>query len=373
MNRLHIFGMMALAVAGLTSCEADDDPKIQTPTEFVLNTPPFADQLYELQSGHVIEFTCSQPNYGLTLAPSYSIEVSLYDDFGASLPQPEEGDEEATPYSVSILPLNPNSATIQIEDAALCEAILAMRGITDEASYTQAVSTVYVRAHAAINGQAVTSIANTNGNVVLKQVQDYSVFADAKIQMLYTPGNANGWNQGASMKLAGYGDKEGKDYIKYRGLAYLNGEFKFTNQPDWNGINYGFASEGNLSTDGGAGNLPLPAEGAGLYWIDVNVKDLTYTTTYVSSFAVIGDLNGWNADAPLELTPDADYKIWTYTGTFTGGGFKFIVNGPTSGWNINYGGPLEDLTFDGANIQDTAGEHTVTVDLSNLPYTATFE
>lgn len=40
MNRLHIYGMMALAVAGLVSCEPDDSPKIQEPTEFVLNTPP---------------------------------------------------------------------------------------------------------------------------------------------------------------------------------------------------------------------------------------------------------------------------------------------------------------------------------------------
>ncbi len=61
MNKLHIFGMMALAVAGLTACEPDDSPKSQEPTEFVLNTPPFATELYQLKAGNTIELTCSQP------------------------------------------------------------------------------------------------------------------------------------------------------------------------------------------------------------------------------------------------------------------------------------------------------------------------
>ena len=57
MNKLHIFGMMALAMVSFTSCEDDTDPKLQEPTEFVLNTPPFATQLYDLTPNGVLSLT----------------------------------------------------------------------------------------------------------------------------------------------------------------------------------------------------------------------------------------------------------------------------------------------------------------------------
>ena len=105
--KLHIFGLMALAVAGLTSCEADKDPVLQEPTEFKVNTPPFVNQLYDLSPDGVMEITCSQPNYGLALAPTYTAEVSIYPDFGESLPAPAPDDEDLTavePYYVEELP-----------------------------------------------------------------------------------------------------------------------------------------------------------------------------------------------------------------------------------------------------------------------------
>ena len=373
MNRLYIFGMMALALAGLTSCEPDDSPKIQEPTEFILNTPPFADQLYQLQRGHTMEFTCSQPNYGLTLAPTYALEVSLYNDFGASLPTPEEGVETA-PYSVVINPVDPVSAVMTIEDQALSDAILNMRGISEEKDYTPAVNTLYVRAIATLNGHATTTIISTNPTVVLTQVADYFSF-EAEMPLLYTPGNSNGWNQEASMKLMGYQQDEATgEWIKYRGLVYLNGEFKFTNQPDWNGINYGNAgADGKLSTDGGAGNLTLPETGEGLYFVDVDVKNLTYTLAFVSSLGVVGDFQGWDAGAPAEMEHSDDYKTWTWTGDMADGGYKFIINGPTTQWAINYGGPADGLTFDGPNLSSTSGSHTITLKLGEVPYKATFE
>ncbi len=75
--KLHIFGLMALAVAGLTSCEADKDPVLQEPTEFKVNTPPFVNQLYDLSPDGVMEITCSQPNYGLALASARAFPLPL--------------------------------------------------------------------------------------------------------------------------------------------------------------------------------------------------------------------------------------------------------------------------------------------------------
>ena len=359
---------MALAAAGLTSCEPDDDPQIQEPTEFILNTPPFAGQLYQLQRGHTMEFTCSQPNYGLTLAPTYTLEVSLYNDFGASQPAPAEG-EEAAPYSVLISPVDPVSAVMVVEDKTLSDAILSMRGISEEKDYTPAVNTVYVRAIASLNGQA--EIVSTNPAVVLEQVADYFSL-EADMPLIYTPGNSNGWNQANSMPLSGYEQDEATgEWTKYRGLVYLNGEFKFDTTLDWS-LNYGDdGNDGKLDQNGA--NIPLPETGEGLYFIDLNIKALTYTLTYISSFGITGDLNGWTTDAPAEMEHSDDYKIWTWEGDMADGGFKFILNGPTTQWTLNYGGPADGLTFNGPNISSTAGQHKVTVNLSTVPYTATVE
>ncbi|MCM1521957.1 MAG: hypothetical protein NC039_04820 [Muribaculaceae bacterium] len=374
MNKLQIFGMMALAVAGLTSCEPDDSPVIQEPTEFVLNTPPFASELYQLTNGNTIEFTCSQPNYGLTLAPAYSIEVSIHEDFGASLEPIDPQDEEAIPYSVVIVPDNPYSAVIEIKDQSVSNAILAMRGITEEGDYTESIQPLYVRAIASINNQDITTIVSNT--ITLPQVKDY-MSLESSYPVLYVPGSANGWNQEASMQLLGYEkDAESGQWIKFRGLTFLNGEFKFTDKPNWDGTNFGFKAEGQLDTDGGAGNLPLPESGEGLYWVEVDIKALTYSATIVSSFGLAGDFNGWNAAAPAEFTEHtADCKKWTYTGELADGGYKFIINGPTNSnaWAINYGGPADEVTFDGPNLPATAGTHTVTLDLSVIPYTVTYQ
>jgi hypothetical protein len=54
-------------------------------------------------------------------------------------------------------------------------------------------------------------------------------------------------------------------------------EFKFTSQPNWEGTNYGAgANPGELSTDGGAGNLEVPAAGTYLFTVDINNLTWTY-------------------------------------------------------------------------------------------------
>ena len=194
MNKLHIFGMMALAMVSFTSCEDDTDPKLQEPTEFVLNTPPFATQLYDLTPNGVIELTCSQPNYGLTLATTYGVEISMLEDFGANLPAPGEGE---APHAVTILPVNPQSAVIEIPESKIAEAICAMRGITSEEEYTEIPAhPLYVRALAHINNQPATKI--TSNTVTLTQVKGYCAFEAKVYDVIYTPGNSNGWSHGDS-------------------------------------------------------------------------------------------------------------------------------------------------------------------------------
>lgn len=182
------------------------------------------------------------------------------------------------------------------------------------------------------------------------------------IPYLYTPGNSNGWNQTSSQML--FTD----DYANYRGFVHLNGGFKFTNAPDWNHTNYGWAADGELSTDPGAGNLD--AANDALYWVNVDVPGLTYNITEITSLGIIGDATPKGWDGQTNLTASADFLTWTGDFTLTGGKeLKFRAN---DNWDINLGGDLDDLSVGGPNIKiDADGTYTVTLNLATLPYTAT--
>lgn len=187
-------------------------------------------------------------------------------------------------------------------------------------------------------------------------------FASA-VDFLYTPGDANGWNQSASQVLYT------NNYEDYYGYAYLStGGFKFTSAPDWNHTNYGLSSTpGALDTDGSAGNLTV--EETGLYWCHVNTVTLTYEVTLISTYGVIGDSTPGGWDASTALTPSEDFLTWEGDIEFVGGEFKFRAN---DDWGINLGGALENLTQDGSNIASPGeGTYHVVLNLGNYPYSAT--
>lgn len=361
MNRNTILACASLLLGGMgmVSCEADKEPVLQQPTEFVLNTPAFADQLYQLASNSVLELTVSQPNYGMALAPEYSVDVSLLEDFGAGQAAPAEGE---APLWANVQVVNPHSAVLTIEEQRIAEAMCAMMGITEDNFESVTINTVplYVRINAIIEGQPSTAI--TSNTVKLAQVLTYFQAPIKADLTLWTPGNSNGWNQGNSQQLAQSGEGT------FQGFMYINGEFKFTDAPDWNHTNYGYEADGKLSTDGGAGNLPMPATGEGLYFAEVNVNNLSYKLTYIESVGIAGEANSWNQKEPLEMTHSDDFLKWTYTGDLSGQ-FKFVFN---RDWAINLGAPADDLQYGSANLE-TSGTTKVVLDLSKLPYSCTME
>ena len=181
---------------------------------------------------------------------------------------------------------------------------------------------------------------------------------------LYTPGNSNGWNHGAANMLGT------NDYVNYWGYAYLNGEFKFTNAPDWAHTNYGNAgTDGQLTTDGSADNLM--AANAGVYWCTVDIRNLTYTITEITTMGLIGGFNSWGESLPMTAQVDGTASI-KYVGEVTlkaGEEFKFRAN---DGWDINLGGTFEELTPGGNNLSVSEdGTYSVVLDLTTLPYNCT--
>lgn len=199
-------------------------------------------------------------------------------------------------------------------------------------------------------------------NIENEEYPLYSV--TSAFDYLYTPGNSNGWNHANSNLLFT------ADYVNYKGFAYLNGEFKFTNAPDWAHGNYGSSSvEGELVN---GSNSNFPCEEPALYWVVVNMTNMSFTKTKIESLGLIGDFNGWGSQLPMtaQITAANDIK---YVGEVTltaGQGFKFRCN---DDWGINLGGnSFDELTNDGANLSVSEdGTYEVVLDLSTLPYKAT--
>lgn len=184
------------------------------------------------------------------------------------------------------------------------------------------------------------------------------------IEQLYTPGDANSWTQANSDRLFT------TDYTNYAGYAHVKDNFKFTSALNWDGVNYGFAGDGKLSNDGGAGNLVAPAEG--LCFLQANIASLTYSISApVTTYGLIGAAtpNGW--DASTALTPSANEMVWEGDVAMKGGEYKFRAN---NNWDINLGGSIDNLTQDGGNLMFSEPDcvYHVVLDLSTYPAKATF-
>ncbi len=180
------------------------------------------------------------------------------------------------------------------------------------------------------------------------------------VPMLWTPGNSNGWSQEASGTLTT------GDFTNYSGFLFLNGEWLMTPAPNWDNKYALGAGPGTLAYNG-ASNLPMPAEGAGLYWVNANLGSLTYSTTPITAMGLIGSFNEWGGD--VEMVPSEDFLTWTATMTFDEDNeWKIRCNGD---WAINLGGTLDELEPNGANLSCPAGTYEVALHLNTHPYTIT--
>lgn len=167
--------------------------------------------------------------------------------------------------------------------------------------------------------------------------------------VLYVAGNANGWNQIEPLA----GDDDG---IKFSGFAYLDGNgFKFCTQKDWNGTNYGQ----DFNTAGDAANWALPSGySASYYKIDIDLSASSMNLTPISTIGVIGDAtaDGWNSDQ--DMTYNSTEHCWEISNiSLKAGTFKFRAN---DGWDINWGGTVDNLTQGGKNVAvDAAGTYDI--------------
>lgn len=184
------------------------------------------------------------------------------------------------------------------------------------------------------------------------------------------------------------------DYINYSGVSVLNQRWLLAGQPDQKGdvifrqpadseaevSEDGLSATGLLSSDSSASWITAPYKGNSLYWVDVNLVQLTYSITALRTLSVIGSGNGWDLATAAELTPSKDFKVWTASDVEVGDEFKINANGA---WTIGFSGTsIDDVTGKyvyqvnkqdgGDNLKCPApGKYNVTVDFSTFPYIVT--
>lgn len=177
---------MALAVMlgmAFTSCKEDTQPRLQKPTEFVLNTPPMADNTYMLSADNGIDLSVSQANYGLGIVPVYTVEVATKEDKSDATALTEQ-------YT---------SARFQVPGESLSLTLCKLLGYEDKDSYSDVAVPVYVRVISNVNNCDYGKIASNW--IELKSVVPY--FAVKLIDYIWIIGQFPGWDiNNASCPLA---------------------------------------------------------------------------------------------------------------------------------------------------------------------------
>ena len=397
MKKSILFVIPALAFAALTACQDDTDPKLDTTKEytFVLNTPPLANQYIDLSTEGIIEFTLSQPNYGITLAPTYNLEMSLTEDFTPLVQGPVTDSDGKEHDVVGVYPLileGSNGGVLSVSMANIANGVNELGGIFDFGMYEgDYEGPVYFRATSSVGDGYSSMLTAVTSNVVkLAQVKGYYIEV-ANDLTLCVPGNGNGWtNTPDSPALV---STDGG--LTYKGFAYIDQGFKVTDG-DWSYPNWSAGDAGEGSVEGllydpetntytgplivNEGNLndTGAALAAGMYFIEVYDIDLTAAEhtqgasirlTPIDEICVIGDFCGWGFDSAIPMVLDgSSNSVYTASGSFTSAGWKFAFNGD---WAINLGGKITKLEFDGENIWEDAS--TVILNLEQYPWTCTVE
>ena len=170
-------------------------------------------------------------------------------------------------------------------------------------------------------------------------------------EFIYVPGNHQGWAPDKAPAL----QSPNFDGV-YVGYTYLNGNFKFTKERNWNAeYNFNdFVTKDDIFFNNDGSNINITEEGFYQIKADVASSNLSAVKT---TWGIIGPAQAGGWDTDTDMTWNAEDESWTATVELAADEFKFRANDE---WAINVGGSLDNLTQDGANIKVTeAGTYEV--------------
>ena len=161
-------------------------------------------------------------------------------------------------------------------------------------------------------------------------------------EFIYVPGNHQSWKPETAPAL----QSPNFDGI-YKGFSYLNGNFKFTKERNWNGeYNFNdFATKDDIFFNNDGSNINITEEGFYQITADVAASKLSAVKT---TWGIIGPAQAGGWDSDTDMTWNAADESWTATVELAADEFKFRAN---DDWGINVGGSFENLTQDGGNMK----------------------
>jgi hypothetical protein len=328
--------LIALLSIGFWSCEDEQELLFSTPAaEFAMITPDAGTAVVltpELGTNPALTVTWEDADYGTPTAVTYTIEIA----------------ETGTEFENLIEAATTNGTTVTWSVLELNGAAVAA-GLTP---FEEGGLDIRIRANVGTTGSQPTY-----SDVRTVLVTTFST----DLPKLAVPGNHQGWNPPTAPRIAAsaFGATD------YEGFIWLDGGHKFVG-PDaagnfnWGNTDWGWNGSvvGVLVVDG---EQDLNAS-AGYYRVRANTTALTYSED-LTTWGIIGAAtpNGWGSSTQLTYNPTT--KFWEGIVVMTAGEFKFRAN---NDWAINFGGPLEAMTYDGPNLSvDAAGTYLVKLDLSN--------
>ena len=170
--------------------------------------------------------------------------------------------------------------------------------------------------------------------------------------LIYFIGSTDGWGS-SDQKLALVDDEKGV----YTGYVYIadpnNAGFEFKFQREAGKWDNAIGASNFMTFKGAAidpqnGNNLGVNGGVGVYYIDANLSEGTIEATKVESMGMVGQFQGWDKEAPVPMTWNAEEYCFEATNAgVTADGWKFIVN---MDWGINLGGSIDNLAQEGANL-----------------------
>ena len=111
---------MCASVALFSACEKDLDnnPTLQTPKTFTLNTPAYAAQTVDLKVSNGLNFSWSQPDYGFPVSAEYGMQFSTTNKWTKSVDQVVDMDSERGDYAPVGSPTTTCSTSVSAADLA---------------------------------------------------------------------------------------------------------------------------------------------------------------------------------------------------------------------------------------------------------------
>lgn len=144
----------------------------------------------------------------------------------------------------------------------------------------------------------------------------------------------------------------------YSGFTYLDGDFKFTKERNWNSeYNYGsFNTYDPIFTQGEGSNITCTEPGYYKVVADVASGKLSATKL---TWGLVGPATPavWDASSYVEMEYNMSQDCWEIVTYLNADEFKFTTNGT---WDINLGGDANDLSEGAGNLRiNEAGTYRI--------------